>query len=437
MWNSFVRMMRAKNIRKKLLFDLLILAIIRAVSQLPLPGVQTDFFKNYFASGTAGDAFSFLNAFTGGGFENFSLFALSITPYITATIIVQLLTIAFPSLEEMSRDGEEGRKKLSRISRWMTVALSVFEGTAMCIGFRNQLILNFNVLNVILTVAALTAGSCAMMWMGNQIDEKGLGNGISIVLLYNILSRVPQDMITLYENFVKGKTIAKSAVAWCVIFAVIIGITALTAVLNGAERRIPVQYSQKMVGRRMMGGQGSQIPLKVNTGGVIPVIFASSIMSFPGIIVAFFGKNPGGWAGKILKMLSSGNWFEPSDWLPTVGFALYLLLVVFFAYFYTSITFNPMEIADNLKKSGGMIPGIRPGKPTEDYLNRILKYIIFIGAIGLVIVCTIPFVINGLSGASISFGGTSLIIIVSVILETISQAQALTAERKYKGFLSD
>lgn len=437
MWNSFVRMMRTKDIRKKLLFDLVILAIIRAVSQLPLPGVQTDFFKNYFASGTAGDAYSFLNAFTGGGFENFSLFALSITPYITATIIVQLLTIAFPSLEEMSRDGEEGRKKLSRISRWLTVALSVFEGTAMCIGFRNQLVLDFNVINVIMTVAALTAGSCAMMWMGNQIDEKGLGNGISIVLLYNILSRVPQDMITLYENFVKGKTVAKSAVAWCVIFVAIIGITTLTAVLNGAERRIPVQYSQKMVGRRMMGGHGSQIPLKVNTGGVIPVIFASSIMSFPGIIVAFLGKQPGGWGGKILSMLSSGNWFNPADWLSTIGFALYLLLVVFFAYFYTSITFNPMEIADNLKKSGGMIPGVRPGKPTEDYLNRILKYVIFIGAIGLVTVCTIPFVINGLSGANVSFGGTSLIIIVSVILETISQAQTLTAEHKYKGFLSE
>lgn len=432
MFDSVKNTLRVKEVQKKLFFDLLILIIVRAVSQLPLPGIHTDFFKSYFAGN---DAYSFLNAFTGGGFENFSIFALSITPYITATIIVQLLTIAIPSLEEISRDGEEGRKKLEKISRWLTVALSLFESTAMCIGFRNQLMIDFSVVNVIMTVSVLTAGSCTLMWLGNQIDEKGLGNGISIILLYNILSRVPQDMITLYDNFVKGKTIAKAAVTWAVIFGVIIGITVLTTVLNGAERRIPVQYSQKMVGRRMVGVQGSEIPLKVNTGGVIPVIFASSIMSFPGIIVAFIGKRPGGWAGTILDMLSSNNWFRPSDWFLTIGLGLYIVLVVFFAYFYTSITFNPMEIADNLKKSGGMIPGIRPGKPTEDYLNRILKYIIFIGAIGLVIVCAIPFVINGLSGANVSFGGTSLIIIVSVILETIGQTEALTADKKYKGFL--
>ena len=244
-------------------------------------------------------------------------------------------------------------------------------------------------------------------------------------------------MITLYENFVKGKSIARATVAWCVIAAIIVGVTVLTLILNGAERHIPVQYSQKMVGRRLVGGQSSHIPLKVNTGGVIPIIFASSIMSFPGIIVAFTGKNPGGWAGRILNMLSSSYWFKPSDWFPTLGVVIYVLLVIFFAYFYTSITFNPIEVADNMKKQGGFIPGIRPGKATEDYLNSVLKYIIFIGAAGLVIVCVIPHIFNGLFSADVSFGGTSLIIIVSVILETMTQVESMMLVRNYRGFLSD
>lgn len=413
-----------------------ILVIIRLASQIPVPGVDKEFFKNYFAS-NSNDAFNFLNAFTGGGFTNFSILALSITPYITSSIIVQLLTIAFPKLEELSRDGEEGRKKLNDITRYLTVGLSLFESIAMCIGFGNQLILEMNVVNVIVVVASLTAGSCFLMWVGERINEKGVGNGISIVLLINILSRVPQDMITLYENFVKGKTIAKATLAWVVIAAVILGVTVLTLILNGAERRIPVQYSQKMVGRRLVGGNSSHIPLKVNTGGVIPIIFASSIMSFPGIIVAFTGKQPGGWGGKILNMLSSGNWFKPSDWFSSIGLILYILLVVFFAYFYTSITFNPIEVADNMRKSGGFIPGIRPGKATEDYLNSVLKYLIFIGAVGLIIVCVIPFVFNGLFNANVSFGGTSLIIIVSVILETLTQIDSMMLVRNYKGFLSE
>ena len=430
--SKFVQVIKTKNIRKRLLFVLLMLVVIRAASQIPLPNVNTSFFKNYFA-GTGSDAFGFLNAFTGGGFEKFSIFALSITPYITASIIVQLLTIAFPSLEEWTRDGEEGRKKLTNLTRYLTVGLSLFESIAMCIGFGKELLISKTPLDYISVVAILTGGSCILMWFGDRIDEYGVGNGVSIILLINILSRVPQDMITLYDNFVKGKTIAKSAVSWAVIVAIIIGVTVLTIIVNGAERRITVQYSQKMVGRRMLGAQGSQIPLKVNTGGVIPVIFASSIMSFPGIIVAFVGKSPKGIGGTLINMMSSSNWFSPSNWLFTIGWAIYVLLVVFFAYFYTEITFNPIEIADNLKKSGGLIPGIRPGKSTVDYLNGILKYVIFIVAIGLVIVCTIPFLFNGLFHANVSFGGTSLIIIASVILETMNQIDGMVVARTYKG----
>ncbi len=436
MFNTLRDAFRIKEIRRRLLYLLLMLFVIRMASQIPVPGVNTDFFRNYFST-NANDALNVLNAFTGGGFSNFSILALSITPYITSSIIVQLLTIAFPKLEEMQREGEEGRKKMNRITRYLTVGLSIFESVAMCIGFGNQLILDMNFLNVVTVVASLTAGSCLLMWLGEQINVKGVGNGISIVLLINILSRVPIDMITLYENFVQGKTIARATVAWIVIFVVILAVVVLTLILNGGERRIPVQYSQKMVGRRLVGGNSSNIPLKINTAGVIPIIFASSIMSFPGIIIALTGKSPKGAGAWIVNMLSSGNWFNKSNWAYTVGLILYVLLVIFFAYFYTSITFNPMMVADNMKRQGGFIPGIRPGKPTEEYLNRVLKYVIFIGAVGLVIVCVIPYIFNGLFRANVSFGGTSLIIIVSVILETLKQIESMMLVRNYKGFLTN
>lgn len=426
---------RIKEIRRRLLYVIMMLAVIRLGSQIPVPGVDSSFFSNFFAN-QDNDAFSFLNAFTGGGFSNFSILALSITPYITSSIIMQLLTIAFPSLEEMQKDGEEGRKKMTAITRYLTVGLAVFESVSMCIGFRNQLILEFNAVNVIVIVAALTAGSALLMWIGEQINDKGIGNGISIVLLINIVSRIPADMITLFDNFVKGETIAKASLAWVVIIAVILAVVVLVLILNGAERRIPVQYSKKMVGRRLMGGQTSHIPLKVNTAGVIPIIFASSIMSTPAIICSFAGKTPSGIWGKLLNMLSSGNWFKPSDWLSSVGLLIYIVLCVFFAYFYTSITFNPIEVADNMKKQGGFIPGIRPGKPTQEYLESVLRYVIFIGAVGLMIVAVIPFFFNGMFNASISFGGTSLIIIVSVILETLKQVESMMLVRNYKGFLN-
>ncbi len=427
---------RIKDVRRRIFYIIFALIIIRAGSQIPVPGVDTSFFSNYFA-GTTNDAFSFLNAFTGGGFDNFSIFALSITPYITSSIIVQLLTIAIPKLEEMQKDGEQGRKKLEKVTRALTIGLAIMESVAMCIGFGNQLILEMNILNVITVVASLTAGSTFLMWLGEQITDKGVGNGISIVLLINILSRIPSDMITLYENFVSGKTIAWATVAWIVIFAIIVFVVVLVLILNGAERRIPVQYSKKVVGRKTLGGQSSNIPLKVNTAGVIPIIFAASLMSFPSIIVSFTGAQLEGWGATIVSMLSSSNWFKPSNWFLTLGLILYVLLVIFFAYFYTSITFNPIEVADNMKKQGGFIPGIRPGKPTVDYLQSVLKYVIFIGAAGLVIVAIIPFVFNGLFSASISFGGTSLIIIASVILETLKQIESMMLVRNYKGFLND
>ncbi len=428
---------KIKDIRKKLLYTLMMMVIIRLGSQLPVPGVNRSYFANWFAQQSNG-AFNFFSAFTGGSFERMSIFALNITPYITSSIIIQLLTIAIPALEEMQRDGEDGRKKIQNITRYMTVGLAVFESLAMSIGFgRSGLLENFNFLSVLTVVTALTAGSAFLMWVGEQITEKGVGNGISIVLVINILSRVPQDIATLINQFVKPQTLAKGALALVIIIAIILLTVVLCVILNDAIRKIPVQYAKKMQGRRLVGGQSSHIPLKVNTSGVIPVIFASSLLSIPQIIMSFTGKTPSGVWGTILGMLNQNNWFSFARPIYTVGLILYLVLIVFFAYFYTSITFNPIEVADNMKKQGGFIPGIRPGKPTSDYLTKILNYIIFIGAIGLAIVVIIPIFFNGVFGASVSFGGTSLIIIVSVILETIQQIESQMQVRNYKGFLNE
>lgn len=429
---------RVKEVRQKLVYTFMMLVMIRFGSQLPIPGVKTDFFAELFSK-QANDAFGFFNTITGGSLTNLSVFALSITPYITSSIIMQLLTIAIPKLEEMQRDGEEGRKKIQEYTRYLTVGLALMQSSAMAIGFGGQgLLLEFTALNVIVTVAAMTAGSAMLMWIGERITENGVGNGISIVLLFNILSTVPSDMISLYERFMQGRPVAAAAVSLVIIVAVIAAIVVFVIILQDAQRVIPVQYSKKMQGRKMVGGQSANIPLKVNTAGVIPVIFASSLMSFPVVISEFLKVDPLSIPGHILRALNSGSWFRPEAPVYTVGVLIYVALVVVFAYFYTSITFNPLEIADNMKKAGGFIPGIRPGKPTSDYLSGILNYIIFIGACGLVIVCIIPIVASGVFNINrLSFGGTSLIIIAGVILETIKAIESQLLVRNYRGFLND
>lgn len=437
MFSTLKNAFKIKEIRKKLLFTLGMLVVIRLGSQLPVPGVDRHYFSNWFAQQT-GDAFNFFNAFTGGSFLNMSILALNITPYITSSIIMQLLTIAIPKLEEMQKEGEDGRKKIASITRYVTVALALIESTALAITFGNNGALEeFNFFNVFTVIVSLTAGSAFLMWIGERITEKGVGNGISIVLIINIISRIPQDISQLFEQFVFGKAIAVGAVAAIIILAIILVMVVLVIILNDGTRRIPVQYAKRIQGRKMVGGQTSSIPLKVNTAGVIPIIFASSLMQIPVIVCSFFGyRGTGVWA-HILRGLSSSNWCKPSEPVYSIGLVVYIVLVVFFAYFYTSITFNPIEIADNMKKQGGFIPGIRPGKPTSEYLTKVLNYIIFIGAVGLTIVCVIPFFFNGIFGASVSFGGTSLIIIVSVVLETMKQIESQMLVRNYKGFLND
>ena len=408
MLKTLTNAFKVKEVRNRLLFTFAMLVVIRFGCQLPVPGVNRDFFSQWFEQQTAG-TFGFFDAFTGGSFLRMSVLALNITPYITSSIIMQLLTIAIPKLEEMQKDGEDGRKKIQAITRYVTVGLALIESSAMAIGFGNQGLLqgDIEVIDYIVVIAALTAGSAFLMWVGERITEKGVGNGISIVLIINIISRLPNDLTNLFDQFVKGaSTIALGVVAAVIIIAVIIGMIVLVVILNGGIRKIPVQYAKKIQGRRTVGGQSSVIPLKVNTAGVIPIIFASSLMEFPIVICQLLNVQEKGFWGEVLRGLNSNNWCKPSTPVYSIGLLVYVLLVIFFAYFYTSITFNPLEVSNNIKKSGGFIP-------------------------------IVPYIFNGVFGASVSFGGTSLIIIVSVVLETIKQIESMLLVRNYKGFLND
>lgn len=438
MSNAVVSAFKNKQLRKKLLFTTLILIVVRFGSQLPIPEIDSAQISAYLKS-TLGDSFSLLNSFTGGSFMQMSVFALSVTPYITSSIIMQLMTIVIPALEEMQKDGEDGRKRMAKITRYVTVVLAIIEGAGLAIGFANQGALgtDYTTFTIVTMIIALTAGAVLVMWLGERITESGIGNGISIILLVNIVSGMPGDFTSLYNQFMKGKQIGPALIAGCVIVGVVLAVVVFVIVLSDAERHIQVQYSKKMQGRKLVGGQQSKIPLKVNTAGVIPIIFASSIMQFPIMLQNVLKYENNGFIGKALTSLNSSTWFDASHPKRSIGLLIYIVLVVLFAYFYTSITFNPLEISNNMKKQGGFIPGIRPGKPTVDYLNKILKYIIFIGAAGLTIVAVVPFFFNGVFGASVSFGGTSIIIVVGVILETIKQIQSQLLVQNYSGFLSE
>ena len=439
MWNLLKNAWKVVEVRKKILYTLMILVVIRFGSVLPVPGVNTGYFADLLGNLSGTDAFGWFNAMTGGSFEDLSIFALSITPYITSSIIMQLLTIAIPKLEELQKDGEEGRKKIAEYTRYVTVALALIESTAMAVGFGGRgLLYDYNAVSIIVCIVTMTTGSALLMWFGERINDKGIGNGISIVLLFNILSSLPDDLISLFNTFVRNDNIAVGVVMALIVAACIAALFIFTIVLNDAKRVIPVQYSRKIQGRRQVGGNGSNIPLKVNTAGVMPVIFASSLMSIPSIISQFFNVDYSTIGGKILMVMTSTYWCRADYPWANIGLVIYLLLVYAFAYFYTSITFNPLEVVNNMKKGGGFIPGLRPGKQTSDYLSNLLKYVIFIGATGLSIVAIVPIAASGIFGLShLSFTGTSLIIITSVIIETLKSLESQLLVRNYKGFLNE
>ncbi|MBQ8638769.1 MAG: preprotein translocase subunit SecY [Lachnospiraceae bacterium] len=426
--------LRVKDIRNRLLFTFLMILVIRFGSQLPVPGTDPSKMGDFWSKLKAGDAFNFLSAVSGGSYENFSVLALGISPYITSSIIVQLLTIAIPKLEELQKGGQEGRKKIQELTRYVTVILALIQATAMSIGFGNRgLFLEEAWFNVPSAVFCLTAGSAFLMWIGERITQNGIGNGISVVLLVNILSGLPDDLLTIYNSFMLNKSVAVTVVIAVFVVAVLAAIVAFAILLNQGERRIPVQYAQKVVGRRSVGGRSSHIPIKANTAGVIPVIFTSSLLSLPTMVTQFVEIDPSSVGARIIAFLNSGNWFRPSVPYYSLGAVLYIAMIIAFAYFYTSITFNPMEIADNMKKSGGFIPGIRPGKPTSDYLTNTLNHMVIIGALGLTVIAIFPMILTGVFNVgNLSLLGTSLLIIVGVIIETLKSIEAKMVAREYE-----
>ena len=412
------------DLRKKILFTLTMLVIFRLGSTIPVPGINKTVLDQLFNQQENG-LFSFFNLLSGGAFGDFTIFALSITPYITSSIIMQLLTIAIPSLEAMAKEGEEGRKKIAQFTRYGTVVLALIQGTAVSIGLFRQALISTDVWSIGVVVLTLTAGTAFLMWLGEQITENGIGNGISLIIFGGIVSRIPIGVAQTIEKFRIGEVSIISLVLFAVLAIIIIA--GVIAIQQGT-RKIPVQYAKRVVGRKMYGGHSTHIPLKVNQAGVIPVIFAISLLQFPLTLTYFF--QGGGFTNFVQKYLSPAG--SPGIWIYSI---LNVLLIIFFTYFYTAVTFNPPEVAENMKKHGGFIPGIRPGKPTAEYLERVLTRITLAGAVFLAAIAVTPTLILQFSSLQLRFGGTSLLIVVGVALETMKQVEAQMMMRHYQGFL--
>lgn len=420
------------DLRKRMTFTIFMLIIFRLGSFIPVPNLNPEAMKA-FVGGEAGfGLMTLLDAFTGGAFSNATIFAMGITPYINSSIIMQLLTVAIPALERMHKEGEEGRKKISSITRYLTVVLAFIQalGLYFTLANRNDLgltaITNPGLISFFIITLSFTAGTAFIMWLGEEITDKGIGNGISLIIFAGIVSRGPSMIAALYNQFLGANISFINAILLLVIIAIILLVVGFVVFMNNAERRIPVQYAKRVVGRKMYGGQSTNIPIKVAMAGVIPIIFASSIMSFPITIARFMGNVPqtGFWGG-FFKTITPGHW---------VYAALYFLLIIFFTYFYTAMQFNPVEMANNIKRNGGFVPGIRPGKPTSDYLAKVLNRITLLGAFFLGIIAVMPMAFTGIL-PGLAIGGTSLLIVEGVALETAKQIESQMLMRHYKGFL--
>ena len=417
---------KIKDIRNKILFTVFIILIFRIGSVIPVPYIDVAALKSASTnSGAVNEFFNYLSILTGGGLEYGAIFAMSVTPYINSSIIIQLLTVAIPALERMAKEGEEGQKKLAQITRYATVILALIQGTAYFIYLKNNSYLSISgkatIFGAFVIVLAFTAGSALVMWLGEQIDTKGIGNGISILLFAGILSRGPQAFRALWYYWTeldKEMAVIGIVVAFLVIIAFVVWMT-------GAERRVPVQYAKRVVGNKMYGGQNSHIPIKVNMSGVMPIIFASSILMLPTMILGFMKDTTSSFY-KVLSLFSVRGVFYA---------IIYFLLIIGFAYFYATIQFNPVEMANNLRKNGGAVPGIRPGKPTSDFISKILSRITLLGALFLSVIAILPIVIGSVGSINISLGGTSLLIMVGVALDTVRNLESQMMMRHYKGFL--
>ena len=427
---------RVPEIRKKILYTLLIIVIFRVGSIIPVPFINVETLRasmqNLTGQSGFGEFMNYMNILTGGGLEYGAIFAMSVTPYINSSIIMQLLSVAIPYLERISKEGEEGRKKIAKITRFVTVALGLIQGTAFYIYLSKSGFLNLGanpnlattIFSAVVIVLCFTAGSAIMMWLGERIDEKGIGNGISILLFAGIISRAKSAVQVLINFNTTGEyfTFAATIIVFCIMIVFVIFMT-------GAERRIPVQYAKRVVGRKMYGGQSSHIPIKVNMSGVMPIIFASSFLSIPTMILSFMGtsqKTVESFWYQFLRLFSYQGAFYA---------LLYLAMIIGFAYFYVQIQYNPVEITNNLKKNGGSVPGIRSGKPTIEFLKRILSRVTLIGALFLGVIAVLPIIIGlfNPSMSSISLGGTSILIVVGVALDTVQSLESQVMMRHYKG----
>ena len=428
MFETLKNAWKIKEIRNKIFFTIFIILIFRIGAVIPVPYIDVAALKAATESGAANEFFSYLSILTGGGLEYGAIFAMSVTPYINASIIVQLLCVAIPYLERLSKEGEEGQKKLAQITRYTTVILALIQGIAYFFYLKNSSYLSVKgtfatIFASIVIVLSFTAGSALVMWLGERIDEKGIGNGISMLLFAGILSRGPQAFMALWVYLTEYKyyfAVIGIVVAFLVIIAFVVWMTA-------AERRIPIQYAKRVVGNKMYGGQNTHMPIKVNMSGVMPIIFASSILMLPTMILSFMKvTNPPTSLYKFLSLFSVQGVFYA---------VIYFILIIGFAYFYATIQFNPVEMANNLRKNGGAIPGIRPGKPTSDFISKILSRITLMGAIFLSAIAIVPIIIGSVGQINISLGGTSVLIMVGVALDTVRNLESQMMMRHYKGFL--
>lgn len=412
------------ELRTKILYTLMMLLIFRIGSNIPVPNMNRAALAELFTGETG--LFDLFDLFSGGSFSNFTIFALSITPYITASIIVQLLTMAFPYFENLARQGVEGRKKMAQITRYMTVVLAVVQAIGLTVGLFRRAIIDTSVFSIIVVVLVLTAGTAFLMWLGEKINDNGIGNGISLLIFAGIVDRIPSAIRSLATQYTSG---SMSLISIILLLVVAVLVIAGVVLIQEGTRKVPVQYAKRVVGRKMYGGQSTHIPIKVNQSGVIPIIFALSLLQFP-LTITYFTPADSGFTTFITKYLSpNGN---PGVWIYAI---LNVVLIIFFTYFYNQITFNPVEVADNLKANGGFIPGIRPGKATSDYLQKVTSRITVVGAIFLAVIATLPTILSTLTGLHLHFGGTSLLIAVGVALETVRALENQMLMRNYQGFL--
>jgi len=412
------------ELRTKILYTLMMLLIFRIGSNIPVPNMNRAALAELFTGETG--LFDLFDLFSGGSFSNFTIFALSITPYITASIIVQLLTMAFPYFENLAKQGVEGRKKMAQITRYMTVVLAVVQAIGLTVGLFRRAIIDTSIFSIIVVILVLTAGTAFLMWLGEKINDNGIGNGISLLIFAGIVDRIPSAIRSLATQYTSG-SMSLITIILLVVAAVLV--IAGVVLIQEGTRKVPVQYAKRVVGRKMYGGQSTHIPIKVNQSGVIPIIFALSLLQFP-LTITYFTPADSGFTTFINKYLSpNGN---PGVWIYAI---LNIVLIIFFTYFYNQITFNPLEVADNLKANGGFIPGIRPGKATSDYLQKVTSRITVVGAIFLAAIATLPTILSTLTGLRLHFGGTSLLIAVGVALETVRALENQMLMRNYQGFL--